>query len=590
MDLSGRAYFFEGENLASGECVVRYQHSAYGPGWLNFSNPVEIQVTSNIDEVSACLHAVEDATHRGGTAVGFLSYESGSAFDGNLPAPKLTTLPLLWFGIYQTPPRFFRELLPAYETDKAVQFTHEWDLEQYSERFQRVKTALGQGEVYQVNLSTRLQLQTEESLFTHFRRTCGTQPPPYAAFIQGDGWQIASYSPELFLQRSGDTVTMIPMKGTRRETQSELPEMTTDPKSLAENLMIVDMVRNDLGKIAHIGSVTTPTLFEVENHRTVKQMVSRVEAKTSASFCDLIAATFPPASVTGAPKVAACIKIHQLEDSAREIYCGAIGLLEANGDARFSVAIRTAWRGAGQSQAQYGIGSGLVWDSTLGEEFEECRMKADILFSSALQWELIESFHRNALEDPELLLKHWQRFSRSAQTLGIVIQEADFHAVLNQFKATQKTPATKIRVAARRGGKLAVTHSESALPTGTIRGTLAKRSASSQDPNLIHKTNSRQVLDQALAGAQDFDEVLLYNERGEVCEFTRGNVLVHVDGQWVTPSSESGCLPGIGASCLVEGGYAVYGIITLEKARQADEIRFVNSIVGIRPVDLVWPD
>ena len=590
MDVSGRAYFFEGENLASGESIVRYQHSAYGPGWLHFSNPAEIYSTSCIGDVKDRLQAVEDATLVGGTAVGFLSYESSSAFDSNLPPPKATNLPLLWFGFYPTPPAFYRELPPVYEAGPLPKVDHEWDLEEYAKRFDQVRTALRQGEVYQVNLSSRLELQSEETLFTQFRRTCGTQPPPYATYIQGEDWQIASYSPELFLQRVGDRVTMIPMKGTRRERLNDLPEMTTDPKSIAENLMIVDMVRNDLGKVAHVGSVTTPKLFEVENHRTVKQMVSHVEAKTSVSFTDLITATFPPASVTGAPKVAACVKISELETSAREIYCGTIGLLEPNGDARFSVAIRTAWQTSQEAKVRYGIGGGLVWDSSPEDEFEECLLKSEILTRAAPQWELIECFHRDALNDPVLNEDHWLRFQASALALGVPIDKAIFQKLLSPLAVNVAELPKKIRIAARLQGSLSVTASESMLRCESLRARLAQKPVSSLDPNMIHKTTSRQVLDQEMASALGFDEVLLFNERNEVCEFTRGNALFKLEGRWFTSDPKCGCLPGIGVSRLVRKKEVEYRRITIAEAKQSEAIQFVNSIVGVLPVTMEWSD
>lgn len=589
MDISGKAYFFECENLAIGDCLVRYQDPIYGPGWLHFSNPTETHSTSRLGDVKAQLRAIEYAANLGGAAVGFLSYESASAFDINLPPPKETHLPLLWFGIYRTPPKFFRELLPVYETSKALQITHEWDIEQYAQQFVRVKTALGQGEVYQVNLSSRIELQSEETLFTHFRRTCGTQPPPYATFIQGENWQIASYSPELFIRRLDDAVTMIPMKGTRRDAQCNLPEMPTDAKSLAENLMIVDMVRNDLGKIAHVGSVKTPKLFEVESHRTVKQMVSQVEAKTSVSFCDLIEATYPPASVTGAPKVAACHKIFELESSAREIYCGTIGMLQANGDARFAVAIRTAWQTSQDAKVHYGIGGGLVWDSSLEDEFEECLLKSEILNRPAAQWELIECFHRDALHDLALLEDHWLRFQASAVALGVPIDKAIFLNLISSLAVKAAQLPKKIRVAARLDGSLSVTASESVMRSESLRASPALRPVFSRDPNMIHKTNSRQVLDQEMASALGYDEVLLFNERDEVCEFSRGNALFKLDGRWFTPEPACGCLPGIGVSRLVRKKEVEYRRITIAEAKQSEELRFVNSIVGVLPVTMEWP-
>ena len=587
MNVSNGGYFFEGERLHLGDCLVHVPQSDFGPGWLHFHAPDQQLVAWQRKDVLPNLASVELEVSQGATAVGFLNYESGVAFDDKLPPDLPSQLPLLWFGIYRSAPDFYRELAPCYDSGANSTLRGEWDREDYALRFTKVKEAIAAGDVYQVNLSSRLQLETNQSLFDLFRSVCGTQPAPYAAFIKGEDWEVASFSPELFFERTGGVVTMQPMKGTRREGSDSLPEMTSDIKSRAENLMIVDMVRNDLGKIAEIGSVVTPTLFEVQTHRTVRQMVSAVEARSSVTLTELLKATFPPASITGAPKVAACQKIHQLESSPREIYCGCIGYVEPGGNARFSVAIRTAWRFSQESAIKYGIGSGLVWDSEMNEEFAECELKAEILRLPARQWELIECFHRDALLDLARQDVHWQRFQKSALAFGVPLCREEFDSVFLPFQDAVGLP-TKIRIAARRDGRLSVSVSESSIGTNPLRACLAKSPVSSRDLNLVHKTNSRQVYEKALEQAKGVDEVLLHNERGEICEFTRGNVMVRLGDDWFTPPTEVGCLPGIGIQSLIANGQAKFARLTISQARHADEIQFINSITGRVSVQIDW--
>ncbi len=588
MIVSSQKYFLDRDQLAVGDSVVRTLHQEFGPGWLVFERPSQILSTYELADVASTLERVESATAEGAAAVGFLSYDAGAAFEPSLPEPPETRLPLIWFAVYPEPPQFCRELLPVYEEPESLSISWEWDFEAYSHRFDKVHAALARGEVYQANLTSRVHLETSEGLFSLFRRICGTQPAPYAAFLNGGDWEVASFSPELFLEKVGQRVAMSPMKGTRATGVTDLPEMTDDPKSIAENLMIVDMVRNDLGRIARVGTVKTPKLFEVKSHRTVKQMTSRVEAETCVSLGELFSATFPPASVTGAPKVAACRLIHELESSPRELYCGAIGLIQPNGDLQFSVAIRTAWKTASSGRIAYGIGSGVVWDSNARDEFNECVLKAEILKHSATQWELAECFHKDALENEKLLSLHWGRVSRSATYMGVPLSRRGFDELLEPYLASGRDMAPKVRVAVRQNGELSVVVSESLMPRRLLRATLAEEAIRASDPNLRHKTNSRQVYFDALDARPGFDEVLLFNERGEVAEFCRGNAMFFIRGQWVTPPPESGCLPGIGVKRLVEQGVASYGIVTVEQARQSQEIWFVNSIRGRVPIQMEW--
>jgi para-aminobenzoate synthetase/4-amino-4-deoxychorismate lyase len=570
------SYFLDPGPIETGVAVLRTVDEERGPGWLLFKNPIEIVSATSLDEVETLVGREEGERH----AVGFLSFEAGPAFDASLPSRANGKLPLAWFAIYDAPPAFARELPPIYSPAPSICLEPEIAPRDYSAAFNRVHKAIGEGECYQVNLTTRLDVRLDETPFDLFRRACGVEPPPYAAFIQGPDWSIVSLSPELFLHREGSRIVTRPMKGTLEPGADG--SLAADPKSRAENLMIVDMARNDLGRVAKTGSVRATRMFDVEPHRTVLQMTSTVEAESDCSNLELLRATFPPASVTGAPKVAACKLIAELEVSPREAYCGAIGLWGPGRRLKLSVGIRTLWSHDGG--ARYGIGSGIVWDSELEREWAEWQLKANVLRQPARQWELVECFHRDALFDERLFQPHLERVLSSAAQLAVPLSEAAIRKAIEPIRRPEGPP--KIRVAIRRDGEISVQEQNSSVPARRIRAALAHSPIHTSDPNLRIKTNSRQVLDNHLAEHPGFDDVLLFDEQREALEFCRGNVVFERNGQKFTPDPAKGCLPGVGVRRLIESGEAQYGTLRIDEIRSCEAVYFVNSIRGIQPVDI----
>ena len=368
---------------------------------------------------------------------------------------------------------------------------------------------------------------------------------------------------------------MRPMKGTAVVGEAAAEALGSDPKQQAENVMIVDMVRNDLGSVAEVGSVCVPKLFEIEAHRSLLQMTSTVTARTTASHADLVAALFPPASVTGAPKVAACRLIHELESSARGIYCGAIGTMHGE-RARFSVAIRTAWVDTATGDGEFGIGSGVVWDSDCGAEYAECLAKRDLLLRPGPQWALIESI---STVNPAVHA-HVSRLEASCRSLGIPAPMADIRSAVLDLDSSKQ----KARLQVQRDGSYSVEYGSSAIHGPRIRAVLARWPVASDDPNLRMKTTSRAVYDAHIRSRPDVDEVLLYNEAGEITEFCRGNVVLKLDGELVTPDPTCGCLDGIGLGRIRRLLRRRLGIAEL---RRASAIWFTNAVTGLVPVDLV---
>ncbi len=461
---------------------------------------------------------------------------AGAALNAALPS-KLDERPLAWFALFEKRPTRHRELRPVYESPDVELEPLEWDEAEYNQRFNSVKDAQREGQTYQVNLTMRQRFQLTGSAADFFAARCGVNPPPYAAFINGGDWVMASFSPELFYERKGKTITSKPMKGTVVRPKDRAAEieaakaLAADPKSMAENIMIVDMVRNDLGSIAEVGSVKAPKLLQVERHRDLLQMTSTVTAQTTVSTLELFRGMFPPASVTGAPKVSTCRLITELETSPRGVYCGAIGFM-APGHQRFNVAIRTAWIDK-SGQGEFGIGSGLVWDSEAEQEYAECLAKRDFLLNSGTQWALIEAIPAHEIRNADVVDRHLNRLLKAAaaKDFKIAFDSKSLQRELSKLAETSKDARIKVRVLLQADGKFTIGSSPSAIHGDRLKAIVAPYPINRRDPNLRYKTTSRAMYEELLDAYPDYDEVLLYNDSGELTEFCRGNVVVD-DGYW----------------------------------------------------------
>jgi len=586
-------YFLDVAGLGVGDAILRVDQSPQGPGWLLFRDPSRVLIGDRTVDVPAVL---ETAGRYAETAwvVGCLEYEAATALHPKMSVRDVGEgrAPLAWFAVYDEAPRFYRELAPVYDAPSLGSLAAEWDFVRYAVAFREVKAALARGDSYQVNLTFRQRFSLARSPAELFVSRCGVRPPRYAAFIHGGDWQIASFSPELMFERVGDDVVTEPMKGTaaapldRSDCERAAAVLRDDPKSVAENIMIVDMARNDLGSICATGSVKTPELLQVARHRGLLQMTSRVTGRCAAPSSVLLSAIFPAASITGAPKVATTRIISQLETSPRRIYCGAIGVM-APGWQRFSVAIRTvlAEKAEGGWSCEFGVGSGVVWDSEVDAEYRECLAKNDVLLNPAPQWELVEVLALRDLDLVECVDRHLARLKTSADRFGVVGDFAAIRTLLAGLsRSANPSDRAKVRIALRRSGEFSISVSPSFVRGEFLRGTLATEPVRASDPNLRVKTNSRAVLDGFLDRHPTFDEVLLYNEAGLITEFCYGNAAVRIGGRLLTPRPESGCLAGIGIARLVASGEAEYSDIPVSALDSAEAMYFVNSVVGLVPV------
>lgn len=565
-----------------GECVVWVDRTPFGPGWLLLKSPL------NFLEGSAPAVIKEIARSRGGLAVGFLSYHASAEFEPAVMEAGSGELPSACFAIYPTPVPFFKELPQA--TSGFPEFTPEIDKAHYACLFDRVKQELAAGNSYQVNLTWRLRAASEDSLWQAFCNAVADDPPPYAAFLNLGGVEVASFSPELFFTRRGDSLTCRPMKGTAprgatpKADEALARTLRESPKELAENLMIVDMVRNDLGRIARPGTVRVTKLFEVERHPDQLQMTSTIVAESDVELPDVMRALFPCASIIGAPKIATQRILTEIEPSMRGLYTGAIGLVLPNGDAQFSVAIRTAVRNPKTNAVEYGIGGGIVWDSNVESEWQECLLKASPLTRISEPWALLETLLWDGAEFRRLE-GHEERMRRSAHELGVPFDRDVYGATL-YAAVDNEADRRRVRLLLSREGHFLATSGPIQVLDGPLMVGFAPERVWSGDPELRHKTNRRRMYERQQAARPDCHDLILFNERDEATEFLIGNLAAKIKDEWVTPSLACGVLPGVERAALLIEGKIQERVLTHADILRAAEIVRINSVSGWRTCQL----
>lgn len=549
------------------------------PAWSLFQSPAAVLAADRLSDVCPVLREVERAAQRGRWCAGYVAYEAAPAFDPALQTHAPLALPLAWFAIFEDiragelPNAPAPPLLPVPFLDEAS----------FARRVAVIKDAIARGETYQVNFTFPLTAEDEAPAEARFARMIRAQQCAYGALIETPEWSLCSASPELFFAREGTTIRCKPMKGTARrgrwpeEDESHRSRLATSEKDRAENVMIVDMVRNDLGRIARIGSVRVESLFDVERLPTVWQMTSTVTAQTDAGLDSVFSALFPCASVTGAPKVQTMRIIRDVESGPRGVYTGAIGFVGPGGNARFNVAIRTLVRLHGR-YARYDVGSGIVWDSDPRREYAECLAKARVL-SEDPDFRLFTSLRWDPREGAALLDRHIERLRRSAEHFGRPFDSA--RARLRFEEAARVFPAEprRVRVELSADGEIAITHAP--LPFSVPqRIALAREPIDVDTPFVFHKTSRREHYDRFLAMHPGADDVLLWNERGEITETAIANVAFFRSGQWVTPPVACGLLAGVMRAELLARGDWVEGRILKSDVRAGETIELANAVRG----------
>ena len=560
------------------------------------------EVDSALDDVSAGLAAGLHAT-------GYFAYELGYCLEPKLRnlLPAERRVPLLWIGLFRhaqplddSGARAWLDGHGGAERAKISGLKLSWTREQYDRAFTAVEDYIAAGDVYQINLTMKYHFAFEGDSVALYAALRRKQRVAYGALIHTSELDVLSLSPELFFRREGKHISTRPMKGTapRGRTPREDARLKTwlavDEKQRAENLMIVDLLRNDLGRVAKIGSVEVTDLFTVETYRSVHQMTSGItaELRSDMGLRDMLCALFPCGSVTGAPKVRAMEIISELEDGPRGIYTGAIGHIAPSGDAQFNVAIRTVVLQG--SHGEMGIGGGIVADSKVESEFEECLLKAHFLTKVDAPFELIETLRFERARGFHLLERHLARLHSSAAHFGYPFSREAVLAALEAEAARIEAPVALVRLLLAEDGAIAVTSTPIELPTrDTVwRFVISDQRLDEKDPLFYHKTTRRQFFDQemerqkALTGC---DEVVFLNKKGELTEGTRTNLFVELDGRLFTPALTCGLLPGTLREELLDlpRAAASEAILTPHDLLAAERIYLGNSVRGLIRAELI---
>ncbi len=563
-----------------------------GDHWLEFHDPVLVLQADSPDAVQRTLVDVEQLTRdRGLHAVGFVTYEAGAAF--GMPVSLETGgLPLAWFALCE-PAGVLRVGRHKRTADYRIgTLMPSIDRARFTEVFDRIKKHLADGNSYQANYTFRMNGAFEGDAASFFADLCDAQRGQHSAFIDLGRFAICSASPELFFEIRGLDIVARPMKGTARrgrtpaEDRAARAELAASPKNQAENVMVVDMVRNDLGRIAEVGSVHVSELFTVERYPNVWQMTSCVQARSLAPLAEIFEALHPSASVTGAPKVATMALLRELEAAPRGVYTGAVGHVPPDGLASFNVAIRTAVIDRSRSTLSFGIGSGIVWDSEPDAEYDECLMKGSVLGQRPVEFDLLETLRWSPADGFFLLEPHLVRLGETAEYFSVPLQLEKVRAAV-AVAVIDATGPLRLRLLVSRDGAVRVEQRPFLPATGVVRAALAAAPVDPSDVFLFHKTTHRRVYDEARASQPGVDEVLLWNADGEVTEGTIANLVAEIDGVRVTPPVTCGLLAGTYRAMLLEAGGVTEQVITLESLRRATGLWLVNSVQGERLMELV---
>lgn len=555
-------------------------------GARRFSRPSRIIAASTPAEVRPALEAVEAAAQEGNWVVGFVSYDAAPGLDPRLRVPTddgSGGVPLVWFGVYDRGETL--ELSPGQASLGG--WSAAMAESQHAACVESIRRSIVAGDTYQVNLTFPMGASLTGEPDVLFATMLRAQPQSFGAFIDLGARQILSVSPELFLRRDGQHVTTMPMKGTAPRGRSSVEDLelrdglVLSEKERAGNLMIVDMVRNDLGRVARSGTVRVPELFQPERYPTVWQLTSTIEAELEpdTGFGQLFAAVFPCGSVTGAPKVSTMGIISEIEAAPRGVYCGAIGYLAPGAAAaEFAVAIRTGV--VENRRFTYHVGGGITYDSLAGSEYDECLWKALVVTDYREKPDLLETMRYDPGEGIALLQHHIERLADSAAYWGI---EFDPERVGDALSAVEGAGELRVRLVLHHDGGVELSSEAMPVWDEPVTLTVSAVRVDHSNPLWFHKTADRS----RYPDTDDDSEALLVNLDGEVTETNRSNLMAHLDGRWVTPPLSSGLLPGISRALAISQHGVVERALTIDDLRRADELAVTNAVRGWRKATLI---
>ncbi len=573
------------------------------PGWnMAFENPLEVCCARTLADVPEVFSRVRQAARADRWAVLAVAYEAAPALDPSLAVHPSRDFPLAYAAIYAAA----RERAPnpsaAPPPDRGGEpggyALSPWrplvSKGRYLADLKRIRTSIRAGETYQVNYTMPFQATFSGDFRRLFSDLLPGQAAGYAAAVDMGEHRVLCFSPELFFQRRGRDVLVRPMKGTMPrgsgpdEDAALAARLAACPKNRAENVMIVDLLRSDLGRVAQTGSVRLEKLFTVEAYPTLWQMTSEIAARLrpGIGLLEIFQALFPCGSVTGAPKVRTMQIIHELEGRSRGIYCGALGFVRPGGDCEFCVPIRTIRLDAASGRAVYWTGGGVTIDSDPEEEYAECRVKMRFLGGGHGAFRLLETLLLDG-GGYVLLPEHLARMGGSARTLGFVFDPDAARRALDAALDGRMNGRFRVRLLLEACGRFEVQAAPLGELSRMVRLGLARTPMSSGQTLLRHKTDWRAPYEQARLERPDCDDVLLFNEKGRITESTIANVAVQRGGRLVTPPLADGLLPGVFREELLRRGEIVEGSIGVDEVRAAGTVRLFNSVRGWMQAGLV---
>ena len=557
-----------------------------------FTEPIKELKTRDIDQVEALLREVEAYQEAGFYAVGYVSYEAAPAFEKKLavhPAPLMGEY-LLYFTIHEEV-----ETLPFPEDYETVFLPANWQEEveapAYQEAIKTIHHHIRQGDTYQVNYTVQLSQELEADPLAIYNRLVVEQKAHYNAFIQHDDVAILSISPELFFEQDDRLLTTRPMKGTTRRgltNQADLKEaawLEAAPKNRAENMMIVDLLRNDMNRISEIGSEQVTRLCQVEQYSTVWQMTSTIESRLrpEVDLVQTFQALFPCGSITGAPKISTMKIIQNTEIAPRGVYCGTIGIILPTGKRIFNVAIRTLQMQG--TKAIYGVGGGITWDSKWEGEYQETKQKSAVLYRQEPRFELLTTgrIHQGELT---FLEQHLTRLREASRYFAYPFNEPKLLNDL-QEELTHLDPSLdyRCRIALQKNGSFQLTITElTDLPASYLQAQLTEQQLDLATPFTYFKTSQRNHL------ATKHHEQIFYLPDGSLLETTIGNLILEIDGKRYTPPAHLPILDGIYRRHLLETGQVEEKLLTLKDLELADQVYACNALRGLYPLDFTRKD
>ena len=548
-----------------------------------FTDTIKELKTKDIKEVKHLLAEVEAYQNQGYYAVGYVSYEAAPAFETKFEVidDPLMSEYLLYFTIHES---VQTEPIPL--TYKPITLPKTWQeltsAEEYKAAIEHIHHHIRQGDTYQVNYTVQLQQNITADPFAIYNRLVVEQNAHYNAFIQHDDVSIISVSPELFFKKDGDGLTTRPMKGTTNRgltTETDLKQaqwLAQDQKNRSENMMIVDLLRNDMNRISKIGSENVKSLCLVEQYSTIWQMTSTIETQLlpNSSLGDIFQALFPCGSITGAPKIATMAIIKDVEKQARGVYCGAIGILLPNGPTIFNVAIRTLQMQG--NKAIYGVGGGITWDSKWEAEYEETKQKSAVLYRQNPKFDLISTgrIHRGKL----LFLKeHLNRLQESSRYFSYPFNKEEVqNQVEDLCQSLDFDTDYRLKMSLAKNGELTFEHNQlTGLADVFCQARLVEQTHPLDSPYTYFKTSYRPHI------SLEPHEQIYYNQKKELLETSIGNLVLKIEDQLYTPPVHLGLLNGIYRQSLIANNQVTERVLTLDNLKQAQAIYGCNAVRGL---------